>query len=433
MKNISKEHAEIFEFYLNKKTLKRLSFAHDAVYGKNFFFRLRKVLESLFGNLLKRWKYKFKTAPDLIGERWVVVGTRNQETSLQFLFNQEKYHLVRANFYHSLVDGSAVNWYPRPKLYFLFNYIGLLFTLFRADPQHFFKVFHHIGHGIGLLENHREVLKAYKPELIVLSNDLLPWFRALSVAARELSIPTVYIQHACVSDIFPPLCNDLNLLDGQDALDKYATPGKTISGRVALIGMAKYDQYQKLKNMSSTVKRISIAYNQIDSLSEIKDLINLITTTFPELELTLRKHPRDNRSLTHSHKKHIRWSDAREVSALEYLRSQDVIIAGESSIHLEAALMNVTSIQYDLSARPGGPVDYYGFIANGLIEHAHSKVELIRIIKEQQKFRTPLVEKLDYYVFRSAKKTSSEIALEEIENLMKEANRSSLNNISAPQ
>lgn len=421
MKEIPEDYAEVFEFYLDKETVKKLSFAKEVFFGKHIFFRLKKSLESLFGNIQKRRSHQVKPDPTLEGGRWVVAGTRNQENCMKFLLEDQKYQLVQANFYQSANGGSPIDWYPRSKFSYLKDYAGLFWNLLRADSKHFFKVFHLLIHGVGVLENHRVVLQRYKPELIVMSNDHLPWFRALTVAARELSVPTVYLQHACVSEVFPPLRNDLSLLDGQDALDKYRAGGKQVSGRVALVGMAKYDAYRKLRNESLQVSKVSFPFNQTDSISAIRRLVTTISKTFPELAITLRKHPRDTRPFPTIPGVEVLWSDARAVPALEYLRSQDMIIAGETSIHLEAAMMNVTSVYYNLRGHAEDTVDYYGFIANGLIEEANSEEELLAIIREQMKHRAPPESKLEYYIANHGnQETSGERARKEILQLLED-------------
>src|SRR5690606_18182252 len=62
---------------------------------------------------------------------------------------------------------------------------------------------------------YRSLLDFYKPKNIFFSNDHTPAARALLIAAKDLSIKTIYLQHAAVSTIFPPLNFSLSLLDGQ--------------------------------------------------------------------------------------------------------------------------------------------------------------------------------------------------------------------------
>ena len=59
----------------------------------------------------------------------------------------------------------------------------------------------------------------------------------------------------------------------------------------------------------------------------------------------------------------------------------DIVIAGESGIHLDAAMMNVRSICYDISNTIPG--DYYSYIKNGLVPYAASIEELFALIENE--------------------------------------------------
>jgi len=413
------KYLEVFAFYLDEQLPDRFKFAHAAFFESNLWQRLRKLAESWVGNLWLSFKHRAGFQPALVGQRWVVAGTRNQETSLSFLARDPRYQLVRANFYQARGVAWEVDWYPRPKVFYLARYLGFFWRVWRQNPTHFAQVFHILGHGIGMLENHRRVLEKYRPEVIIISNDHLPWFRALTVAARELSIPTVYLQHACVADNFPPLRNALSLLEGQDALDKYQAHGKSITGHVALVGMPKYEEYRTKRNVSKKLRHLGIPYNLTDDLPRITQTVTAIQARLPNIEITLRKHPRDLRPFPDELAPSVQWSDAQQESALEFLQYQDVIISGESSIHLEAALMNVSSIYY--SFQPGRfPVtDHYGFIANGLIAETKGEQALLEQLAQYEVSRPAPTDMLAYYVAPTPGSSSEERVWSEIEALLR--------------
>tara|TARA_E500000331_G_scaffold326141_1_gene344053 strand:- start:288 stop:1073 length:786 start_codon:yes stop_codon:yes gene_type:complete len=66
-----------------------------------------------------------------------------------------------------------------------------------------------------------EELDRIQPKLIILSNDHSIYARSLRITAEILEIKTLYIQHASVSKIFPPLEFDYALLDGNVAYQNY--------------------------------------------------------------------------------------------------------------------------------------------------------------------------------------------------------------------
>ena len=62
-----------------------------------------------------------------------------------------------------------------------------------------------------------EELQKIRPKLALISNDHTVQARSLRISAEILGIKTLYMQHASVSEIFPPLEFDYALLDGEIA------------------------------------------------------------------------------------------------------------------------------------------------------------------------------------------------------------------------
>ena len=85
----------------------------------------------------------------------------------------------------------------------------------------------------------------------------------------------------------------------------------------------------------------------IDDLNTILDVITAIHDTFPMVAVSVRPHPAEitarRKILFKSICKQfsLQYSDSQFESAQEFLQRNDAIIAGESSIILEATLMNV--------------------------------------------------------------------------------------------
>ena len=71
------------------------------------------------------------------------------------------------------------------------------------------------------------------------------------------------------------------------------------------------------------------------------------------------------------------------------------LIAGNSSIHLEAAIAGVMPIYYELS--PPDHSDYYGYVKHGLTQKAASVPEVLKIIEETQDNHTPNAGAVRYY------------------------------------
>ena len=395
---MSAPYYSIFEFFLNPAIYERRAKVKAEFFGANVMVRLGRSLKSLFGN----WWRILRERPDfdatLTGARWVVVGTRNQENSTSFLLSDDRYRLVGANFYTSAGQPAAVDWYPQPKLFYLGRYLSFFWRAYRTNPVHFSRVFQELLHGVGAYENHRKVLRRYRPELIIVSNDHLPWYRALVLAARAEGIRTAYLQHAPVVDDFPSLISDLSLLDGQDALDKYRAGGKAVYGKTVLVGMPKFDPYFPRISATTRLTRLGVPYGFFDEVADIARTVAALRKAFPELVITVRKHPRDERPFPAEEIPGVQFSDARAQSPLEYLLDQDIIIAGDTGIHLEAVLMNVTSLYYQFTGAGESPVDHYGFIRNGLVPTVLSLEELIGRLRELMVHRPVVRGEAEYFV-----------------------------------
>jgi hypothetical protein len=208
-----------------------------------------------------------------------------------------------------------------------------------------------------------------RPALFIVANHLATANRALLQAARDQSIPTVYFLHATISDIYPPLNTDYALLEGMDTLFKYDALGRT-QAKVFLVGMAKHDRCAHRINASKRIGSLGLCINGVDPTPAVEELCQYIARSFPQLAVTLRPHPADRRTgqwAELASRLGFAYSDSRSEQAFDFLGQVDVNVAGESGIHLEAALCNVVPLYYDFE---GKGHDLYGFRRNGLVEFA---------------------------------------------------------------
>lgn len=371
-------YSQIFAFFLDPQVYANRLAVKDELFGRNLADRMVYAARSLVGNLWNTLKLRGIDEPGLVGKRWLVAGSRNEEDAVAFLLEDDRYRLVPANVYRPRGAGTRVNWYPRPKWWYLPRYWTFLRVARRADPTHFRRVFQHLLHGVGTYENHLAVLRRYRPEVVVVSHDHLPSIRALALAARKLGIPTVYLQHASVREDFPPLVYDLSLLDGEDALAKYRAGGKEISGRVELVGSPKYDAFRDRINTSTTVRRFGLPYGFFDDPARVADLARAVSDRFPEWAVTVRPHPRDERPFPlDAAGPGVTLSLGKDESAFDFLARQDAMASSDSAIHLEATLLNVSSFFVPFVMLDPQPADGYGFVAAGLVPAVPTLEELL--------------------------------------------------------
>ena len=218
---------------------------------------------------------------------------------------------------------------------------------------------------------------------ITVSNDHLLLPCLIVQAAQDENVPTFYLQHACVPAWFPPLRVDHALLDGEDAFRKYevADPSRT---RCYLIGIPKFDKYIHCINQNPRVDAIGICFSLADEEDRCVELLQSITR-FADRKLIARPHMGMSDAIKDRLRgicdaEGIEFSQHGEESAFDFLSRIDLLISGTSAIALEAALINVTALNYVLCR---DTPDWYGFIENGLTRSTDSIEELLGWIEAQ--------------------------------------------------
>ncbi|MBX3054993.1 MAG: hypothetical protein KF770_00845 [Anaerolineae bacterium] len=227
----------------------------------------------------------------------------------------------------------------------------------------------------------RRLLRRMRPAVVIMANDHMLWTRAMLRAAQAEKITTIYLQHASVSERFPPLAFDFALLDGFDAAQKYAACGPSAT-QVFLVGLPRFDAYAGQTNRRRQAAVAGICVNPQNGLAEVAALAETLVQNLPGLQFILRPHPGDTRrKMWQNLAQQVGWecSDGRTEPAFHFLSRMDVVLAGDSNILLEAALMNVYPIYYDFL---GQKLDYYGFHRNGLAAYYDSPQAVVVALQE---------------------------------------------------
>lgn len=373
--------------------------AKNAVSPTQVWKRLMKVagytLVRLLGNLFK----SVEKPEELRGNVWLYVVSKNNYDSLKFIEEQISGAVLVAGqskeigSYNNVVHRISL----RSKVLYYYKFFPLLFLFLKKKPKSTRRFFDMLYDAVGFYEVYLKKLLKYRPTCIVFANDHNADARAMLLAAKKAGIKTAYIQHASVSTIFPPLQFDLNLLEGQDSLDKYKACGP-VEGEVKLVGMPKADAYVKYRQYGNSIKTIGISCNLLDNIAEIEALVGLLVQDFPTINFLLRPHPRDKRSFSAilNISSRIGISDSQIEPTFDFLQQIDVQLSGNSGIHLEAVLLNVWSIYYNFNQQE--PLhDYYGYIANGLVDAPASYQELSLLLSENQYKKPDVYLRARYY------------------------------------
>lgn len=363
-----------------------------------------------------RFGQKMAIGPeDPSGKIWLLAGSKNNRDSLAFL----EEGLAESLFIALNEDTQQLDDYTRISFHqACLACYRLPWLIWKLQPHFGRMLWRRIDHlikAVGMENVAWRVLNRYRPQALVFTNDHGPKNRALLWAGKKIGIPTIFIQHASVSKYFPPLKFDLNLLEGEENLHNYQACGP-IEGKVELIGMPKFDEYYSLRNTSNRVKKIGICANIFDETDRLTEVIHQISHNFPDCQLSFRLHPRDHRQFELP--PGTSFSDSKEEGIFDFLKRQDLIIAGDTSTHLEAILLNVYSIYYRFN---GSFYDYYGYLRNEMVEEAINMEQLVEMIKSLKDNRPEVFQKAQKYnavVGTSLDGKSADLAIELIREFL---------------
>jgi len=342
---------------------------------------------------LKRLKEYLPKSPKIFIERFVLIsitalkflmikGIKKNDLKKEWLIYQSNNNFdVLINFKNK--ENSILKIFKDLSFRYLIIYkiiytIPLFFKLLYLRKLNLFLLFYT---SLGYYEEAYRLLKKYKPERILFANDHNPVQRAILKAANNLKIETFYFQHAHITKYFPPLDFSVSFLDGQAAYDIYRGIGK-INGKVELIGNVKYLSFINKNDTTFISPTIGIAINQNDDLNRVKSLVSFINCNLKKYKITIRKHPRDQRNISFNGEYSI--SSSKDEGSFQFIKKLNVLIAGNSSILLEASLLGVQPIYYcnNIDAMD---FDYYGFVRNDLADLLTRKEDLASVIAKGKK------------------------------------------------
>lgn len=299
---------------------------------------------------------------------WIVYDTVNQESSLRPLIER-------------LADAQTVSLRGEAPQYKLDHtqleslalkhkqdLISAWFFMKPTDRAIFRKRYYALFRILGLYQWIDGEIAAQTDHLkrIIVANDHAGISQIALTAGRRRGIETVYVQHASVSDRFPPLHASIALLDGQDARDKYAAAGPSDT-KVHLVGSAKYDAYLSDPQISVLGEKVAICIGHVDvDHADFKALCTALDKN--QTPFCIRFHPAVGDEIRKSYAAHG-WeiSQPETESALDLIVRCHTIVSADSNILLEAILLHRRPIYLSHSQRI---FDYYGFLKNGVVERA---------------------------------------------------------------
>lgn len=215
------------------------------------------------------------------------------------------------------------------------------------------------------------ILKLSQPKFVWLSNDHSYNNVSFIFASKYHEIPSIYIQHASISPIFPSLRFDYAFLDGEIAFNRYNEIG--ICGtKVFLYGIPKMDGWINKYSPKKAIKNILVCVNEVDNMNKFEGLIDSLLEK--KYSVYLRKHP----YLDYKFRNEDKVILQNNKTFMDALEGVDLMIGGDSNVHLEAAITNIPSFYFSTSHL----WDYYGFLKSGLFSVASKNLSEILLAIE---------------------------------------------------
>ena len=225
-----------------------------------------------------------------------------------------------------------------------------------------------------------DILEKTKPKIIIVSNDHHVFFRSVRISAEISDIKTLYVQHAQVSKVFPPLEFDYALLDGNVAYETYLNAyqiqkktntriKKNSSNCQVLLTGQKKIVIKKNKRKKLEGLHIGLAVNPMDDFYDVNKILDHFSNM--KVKCIVRTHQSQPLFFIRKLKAYIedkswlRWSNSSEELVEDYFMNVNLLIASNSSIHLEAALAGVPTLYYEMSSEVLFS-DYYGYVEKGI-------------------------------------------------------------------
>ena len=374
---------------------------------KKYFFSIIRFLLKPLVHIIKYLLYPRIKNTDVRNKYIFIIGSINNYNSLKNVYLQLKDEslLIKTGFTNNFPGYNFPMFIPSIlSIFYIPLFIYYLITVSEIDKKKLIVFYDKILFSMGYKIFCSLFLKLYKPKSIIFSNDHVFDTRIIVHKAEQMGIKTFYIQHASVTRIFPKLFSSYALLEGADAKNKYIANGSD-QNKIILIGMPKFDGLQNFTNKRKKIKSIAICSTFALKKHSVIKLLDEIIIHFKELKIYFRPHTSEYYKRVYKETDlpdNVIFSNPTKESAFQLLKNVDCIISGNSSILLEAALLNVIPFYFvsDQKTRYNDKdllEDKYGYIKNGITYTIHNIKDLIERIKDFEKSKPNFVKKTKFY------------------------------------
>jgi len=210
------------------------------------------------------------------------------------------------------------------------------------------------------------ILKSYARSvgIVVFFNDHTPTSAAWLYMAKKLGVNTIYVQHAPVAPIFPPLWFDAAVLHDQQSKETYAAIGPLPRKTWVVNRHSDKRAFSELACKASFRVCLYLSFWKDSVIPGIlRELVEKLESSVPRIELWVSFHPRDG-DLGHDGTLFDNWKATTGVLELPH-----IALVGNSGISFELASRGVPQLkvfEFD-KLEP----DYHGLVADGTLSAAN--------------------------------------------------------------
>lgn len=205
-------------------------------------------------------------------------------------------------------------------------------------------------------------------QVVCIACDHSPIVMALLAAARRQGKATCYVQHAPVTEYFPPLTYDLSILYDRASIEAYRKAARrcdTAFDEETITLLPPFNETFRSPEVGTAPFQIGICLSFLPNMTTLEELIMSLAGRGNVVAILLRRHPRcqqDWSAITALPKVELRPQGE---PALDFFAQADIALVPNSGVAIEA--LHYGCPTFFVPGADPFPDDYYGFVAEGLL------------------------------------------------------------------
>lgn len=199
------------------------------------------------------------------------------------------------------------------------------------------------------------------------ASDHAPVCQGLLFLAANSGRRTCYIQHAPVTEHFPPLAYDLTILYDQASARAYerAALRTGTTATTQTVFLPPFPREFEPPHLCEPPYTVGICLSFLPDVRRLASLVDQMAAHPSVRRIVLRKHPRCTLDLAFLTQHEIASLQSKEETADAFFDQVDVVLVPNSGVTIEA--LHRGRPTFYTPRADDIPDDYYGFVANGIL------------------------------------------------------------------